>query len=215
MAVSTSRYRVIICDLGNVFINVGPLGKTDFFANCRVAEEEMKIFFARGEEFMEYERGKITREQFFGVVKRRLGYTGDYKQFLADFCGVYSFNKEIYDLLFGEVKMANDVEFWLLSNLNEFHYEDINKRWPGIFSSCRHVFLSFKLGLRKPEPEIWPRILKEGGAGASECLLLDDLEENCLSACEEGIASIVFNGVVSSLREELKNAGLVFEKYKE
>ncbi|MBI4087452.1 MAG: HAD-IA family hydrolase [Candidatus Liptonbacteria bacterium] len=206
--------RVIICDMGNVLVNVTPPDQTAFFAKCAVSAEEIKRFFTADEEFFEYERGHTPRERFFEIVQEKLGYRGDFRQWVDDFCDIFSLNREVYDLLLGDVKINNQVEIWLLSNLNELHYEFLLKRWPGVFSSCRRVFLSFELGMRKPEPAIWELILRTEGAKRERCLLIDDLEANCRGAFDAGMSSVMFLGILK-LREQLEKFGLNLENREE
>jgi putative hydrolase of the HAD superfamily len=67
---------------------------------------------------------------------------------------------------------------------------------------------SCKVGARKPEPEIFRIAATRVGCSPEECLLIDDLEENCLAAQANGWQAIVFraNGqVATDLRRALSD----------
>lgn len=52
--------------------------------------------------------------------------------------------------------------------------------------------MSYKYHLIKPQPEIYQTLLKEYGLVAEECVFMDDREDNCQAAKNEGIHAIVF-----------------------
>ncbi|TAG69800.1 MAG: hypothetical protein EAZ26_06650 [Runella slithyformis] len=52
------------------------------------------------------------------------------------------------------------------------------------------TFLSYEMGLMKPDPAIYLRVLEEGGMLASETLFLDDNADNIKSAQSLGIQTI-------------------------
>jgi len=181
--------KVIITDLGKVLVDFDfepqkeSRGFSDFLGCCRVSPQIAVPFFS-GKEFCDYEKGKLSSERFFEIVRLRLGYVGDYARFQEDFCATPSFalKRDVYDFFFREIKPSNDTEFCLLSNLNELHYRHLISRWPGVFSNCRELFLSFKMGLRKPDPKIYARVLEGIGAARHDCFFVDDSEENCEAA---------------------------------
>ncbi|MDQ1050293.1 HAD family phosphatase [Streptomyces sp. V4I2] len=47
-------------------------------------------------------------------------------------------------------------------------------------------------GVRKPDPEIYRRLLERLPAASHECLFLDDLEENCSTASDLGMFAVPF-----------------------
>lgn len=201
---------VIICDLGGVFVKFAPYkDKKNLLNGCAASPEEVEEFFLRGEEALEYERGKVSSADFFAAVQKKLGYGKNYEEFKKDLCAndALEFQSEAFDFFFKEIKSGYDVQLWLLSNLHEIYYEYLNRRWPGIFSNCLRVFLSFRLGCRKPEPEIYRIACAEGGVSPHLCVFIDDLEENGAAAAKQGISFVRFQGI-GHLREALKRLGM-------
>lgn len=53
---------------------------------------------------------------------------------------------------------------------------------------------SGRLGIKKPDPEIYKLALKQIGYSAEECIFIDDLEENVNGAIAVGIRSMLWTG---------------------
>jgi FMN phosphatase YigB (HAD superfamily) len=69
-------------------------------------------------------------------------------------------------------------------------------------------FVSWRTGVRKPDPEAYRLPLRELGVGAHECLFVDDRESNCVAARHEGMAAHRFEHA-EGLRAELVRRGLL------
>ena len=84
----------------------------------------------------------------------------------------------------------------LLSNTNSIHWAQARD---GYFRYGRrrvddffeHVFLSYELGVEKPAPEIYAKVLEGSGAPAADVLFLDDSEANCAAARACGLQAVV------------------------
>jgi len=70
------------------------------------------------------------------------------------------------------------------------------------------VFASHEMGLRKPEPESFLRVISELGLAPAECVFVDDLEANCAAARDVGMRSVLARGT-PSVREGLAALGCV------
>lgn len=69
------------------------------------------------------------------------------------------------------------------------------------------TFVSCMTGLRKPDPAAYAHALGELGVPADRCVFVDDRVGNCEAARQEGIRSILFEGV-APLRASLRDAGV-------
>ena len=52
------------------------------------------------------------------------------------------------------------------------------------------IFLSYEMGIMKPHPDIYQRVLEEAGIRAEETLFLDDNADNIRAASALGIQTI-------------------------
>ena len=69
------------------------------------------------------------------------------------------------------------------------------------------AFLSYELGLRKPDPRIYERVVLELDVAPQEALFIDDREENCAAARDVGLIALKMEGA-QQLREECAALGL-------
>lgn len=67
---------------------------------------------------------------------------------------------------------------------------------------CSHSFVSYELGVRKPDPQAYLSVTENLSVEHSDCVFIDDRAENCTAAAALGMVSIHFESV-SQLRAEL------------
>jgi putative hydrolase of the HAD superfamily len=67
---------------------------------------------------------------------------------------------------------------------------------------------SCKVGVRKPDPEIFRRAEKEARVPAEECVLIDDLAENCAAARGVGWRAVHFRNNAQAVRDLAGLTGL-------
>lgn len=70
---------------------------------------------------------------------------------------------------------------------------------------CEGVWASHHLGVRKPDPAFYRRLLQRIGHPPAACLFVDDCEDNCIGAEAAGMRAHHFDGVdglVARLRAE-------------
>ncbi|MDX1906565.1 MAG: HAD family phosphatase [Bacteroidia bacterium] len=75
----------------------------------------------------------------------------------------------------------------LLSNTSRYHYSCYREACEPMFSQMDHLFFSFDLALRKPDPAIYHKALELAGWKAGETLFLDDSLTNIESARQAGL----------------------------
>jgi putative hydrolase of the HAD superfamily len=63
------------------------------------------------------------------------------------------------------------------------------------------VVLSFQVGSRKPDPEIFALAVRRCGVPAEECVLVDDLPENCAGARATGWQAVHFTDADAAATE--------------
>ena len=83
--------------------------------------------------------------------------------------------------------IARGLPVYTLSNIAEHHVEAIERNWPGFFDGATGLFLSYEIGTRKPDPQIYRHLLENLGIKGEQCLFLDDRADNVEAACAAGI----------------------------
>lgn len=62
-----------------------------------------------------------------------------------------------------------------------------------------HVVLSFEIGVRKPDPSIFRHASQLAGVEPADCLLVDDLPENCEGARAAGWSAVEFSSTQTAI----------------
>lgn len=86
----------------------------------------------------------------------------------------------------------NRYRLFLLSNTNDIHIEFVKQKMGmekfNRFKNAFEVFyLSYEMGMRKPDTEIFEHVVKANGLNVSETLFVDDTKENTDAAAGLGI----------------------------
>lgn len=94
------------------------------------------------------------------------------------------------------LRVGRHYRIMLLSNTNSIHWAQARDGYFRYRGHCvedffEYVFLSYELGVEKPAPEIYAKVLERSGARASEVLFLDDSETNCIAARACGLQAVV------------------------
>jgi putative hydrolase of the HAD superfamily len=93
-------------------------------------------------------------------------------------------------------KLSESYRIFLLSNTSSIHITQVNKileastgieRLDHLFET---VFLSYEMGLMKPDAQIYLNVLEQAGLQAEETLFLDDNLDNINGASKLGIDTI-------------------------
>jgi putative hydrolase of the HAD superfamily len=156
---------------------------------------------------MEWQKNKISSEEFWKQLASRLK--------ISDSNSL----KEIWDKTFIEHSLPNEKTIEIvkklkmrgykvaaLSNIAEPHatYHRKKKHYE-IFPQ---VFLSFELGMAKPEKEIYEYAARMMDVGFEECVFIDDDEVNLETAKKLGMKTILFQSP-EQLKKDLKKLGVL------
>ncbi len=85
-------------------------------------------------------------------------------------------------------QLARKNHLYLLSNTNKIHFTAIQKAFD-IFKDFEHLFLSYEMGHRKPDPVIYKKALATVNAAPENSFFVDDLQENIATAAKLGITA--------------------------
>lgn len=205
---------LIVFDMGHVFIDFSfETVCQNFCDHAGITFEDLKPVLKRLSK-LGYEIGVVTTAEFLEHLNSELRtltpqLAEDWRDLtLAEFHEIwnsdFSENAEMAALL-GELKGTRRLA--LLSNTNESHFESLESK----FKVTRHfdeVFLSYVLGLQKPDLEIYEHVIQATGVQANRIVFIDDRPENVEAARKVGINAIQFQSP-KQLRDELRQLGLI------
>jgi len=141
--------------------------------------------------FHDLEMGHITVPQFCDEVRRKSP-----RCLATDEQIAWAWGELLTGIPISKLKMLESLKqhyrLFLLSNTNVIHWErSVNEffrdhEW-GINDFFERLFLSYEMGMVKPDAEIFSTMLAEAGLKAEETLFIDDSAANCASAVSLGI----------------------------
>lgn len=200
--------KVVLFDLGNVLVDFDYSTAAKRILNfCNKSPQELYDFFFSSELTLIFEEGKIAPEDFFNKVKEALGLKISYAAFIPIWNEIFFLsakNRAVYSLA-NRLRLRYQVS--MLSNINILHYEYLKKSFP-VFNVFHPVFASCELGVAKPNPLIYQRVLEALGVSPETVFYTDDRPELIKSAQELGMKAFIFKGV-NQLKDDLLSAGVM------
>ena len=193
------KIRNIIFDLGGVLLNINPLlSLLEFARICNTDPEILQSRLAADSIFQKYDTGKFTDSQFRNELCRIMNYNAADEEIDA------AWNILLLDFPPARVNMLKQLRrnyrIFLLSNTNGIHFRkythDFSKKYGiSMTSLFDKLYLSYEIGIHKPDEGIYKHVLQDAGLNAGECLFIDDSLPNIEAAERMGMQCIhISNG---------------------
>ncbi|MEW2922325.1 HAD family phosphatase [Muricauda sp. ANG21] len=177
----------IILDFGDVLINLD---------KPATAREMLKFGFSGitpelDNLFKDYEKGLVSSDHFLDTVSRQFPKASRSELRHAWNAILLDFPEERLTFL-EHLAKTNEYRLFLLSNTNDLHIEHVKKqmgmpRFNRFKKSFEVFYLSYEMGMRKPDTEIFEFALEQNRLTAHETLFVDDVKENTDAASNLGI----------------------------
>lgn len=192
MAVEANKYKNIIFDLGGVVLNIDYLLAVKAFKDLGL--NDFDTFFSQAQQnqlFDLYEKGQMSTSDFRNELRRYCNNSVDGAKIDK------AWNSMLLDLpqerleLLMHFKQTHHT--FLLSNTNEIHMDSFNAYLQKNFNILdlsghfEKLYLSYKIGMRKPDAEIFELVLSENKLNPQETLFIDDSIQHIESAKTLGI----------------------------
>lgn len=196
-------FKLILCDLGNVLINF----------DHRIAARRMLPYtdrnFAQIYRFFfdsaltrEFEEGRLSPGAFFRRIKKALDLKNlTLGSFLDIWNDIFFENEGILDIL---KRLKKTHTLHLVSNVNEAHFDFIQKRFPVHLKVFDRIFLSYEIGRSKPHAAFYKKAVQASGFAFKETIYVDDREDLIKEAAKLGLTVVLFKGL-RELKNQLKS----------
>ncbi|MBN2736555.1 MAG: HAD family phosphatase [Spirochaetales bacterium] len=194
----------LIIDYGKVISNDQHEDiKNEMQSLCRLNPEVFNRLYFRYRD--EYDRGDISAREYWNMILPNSANQSRFKTIdelvRLDNRSWSDVNQAVLDWALGFKKKGYKLA--LLSNMPfEFH-EYIKERFDWL-DKFDPLVLSYKLGVTKPNEEIFDYCLGKMGIKAEEALFIDDNPKNIFGASRIGLNTIHFNNLDQAI-EELHN----------
>jgi len=176
------------------------LGKVlfDFDYNIALAKIESRIEVSSQEiihqlffnDFArDFEKGLIGAHEFYEKFKNAFKLSATYEEFIGNWCDIFSLNKDVVNLV---ERLSYVYPVYLISNINELHFEYLHKKHPEVFSLFNGLVLSYQVKSLKPEKEIYQLLRKISGHEYKDIIYVDDRIDLICEAKQLNLACINF-----------------------
>lgn len=195
---------VVLFDLGGVLIEFGGVAPMRELAGIE-SDDELWRRWLNCRWVRAFERGHCSAEDFAAGVVSDWSLPVEPQAFLDAFRSWPRGPLPGADALLQTVQRA--VPAGCLSNTNALHWEHNFGRWP-ILDAFDFRFLSFELGMLKPDREVFDRVAQLVPAVPGRVLFLDDNSLNVEAAAAAGFVAVQVRGVAEA-RHALVTAGVL------
>ncbi|MBK9285206.1 MAG: HAD family phosphatase [Sphingobacteriaceae bacterium] len=201
----------IIFDLGGVIINLDYALTIEKMT--QLSGKSFSQLYTQAKQhplFDLFEIGKITEQTFFNELSAELNYDGDLKPLMQAWDAMLlDIPEQRLDVL---VAAKQNYNTFLLSNTNETHISSFEKelyKEHGVKNFGDYfdkTYYSCRVGLRKPNAEIFELVLKENKLNKEETIFIDDSIQHVQGAGACGIRAYLLqkNMDLEDLLKELK-----------
>ena len=182
----------IIFDLGGVILNINYNTTIESFKKIGFSNfDDIYGQMRQSHVFDKYDKGFILPSEFRNELRlvSKLNFTDESFD--------YAWNSMIHDIPAHRLEtikqLRNKFKIFLLSNTNEIHlsyfFNYVDSTFgKGTFESVfDKPYYSCRMGMRKPDLEIYHQLIKENHLKASESLFIDDTEFNVTAAMDAGL----------------------------
>lgn len=187
--------RHIIFDLGGVLLNLDYSLTEKAFVELGITNfPEMYSQLKQSTLFDDFEVGAISASDFIARLREASGIEATDEQLTE------AWNAMLLDMPLRRLQILQQLRTYydliLLSNTNEIHETAFNKiisdanGIPHIGAFFDRVYLSHRVGMRKPNTEIFARILEENQLQPEHTLFIDDSPQHVEGAKQLGIQTI-------------------------
>lgn len=190
-----NNIRHIILDFGGVIINIDYKKTEDAFVALGIADfGERYSQLQQTDLFDRFETGHYTQEVFIDGLRSFTGKEITEPQIIA------AWNAMLLDIPLRRLQILQQLQLhydmFLLSNTNIIHEEAFNKilksqcgfNSMGVFFD--KIYYSHRVGLRKPDKEIFQLILDQNSLNPEKTLFIDDSPQHIEGAKALGIQTI-------------------------
>lgn len=203
----------IIFDLGGVIINLDYSLTTQAFKDLGLTNfDEMYSQAAQTGLFDRFEKGLVSPSYFVNALLDYMPAGTTPNQIVAAWNAmILEFPMENIDLL---RTLKEKYRIFLLSNTNEIHIQYFNRKLSqmvfenDLIPFFEKVYFSSEVNMRKPELEIFERVIKEQNLARTNTIFIDDTLQHIEGAQKAGIKTFHFQKGARNLKTILEDLGL-------
>ena len=180
---------VFIFDLGKVLVDFDyTIAAQKIAARSDRGPADLHAFLGSSPLLVDYESGRLTRQEFYETVGGAIGFRGD----RAEFGGYFA---QIFTEMPGTIALHAELrrrgfKTYIFSNTNDLAIEHVRRDFP-FFANFDGYIFSYEVGAMKPLPAIYEAMEKMCGRRGADLIYLDDRAENIAAGAARGWRAIL------------------------
>jgi HAD superfamily hydrolase (TIGR01509 family) len=180
---------VVVFDLGKVLVDLDySIAVSRIAGQSALPPSGVEQFFLHSPLLVDYESGRLTRQELFERAQRATGFRGTLEQFGDFFADIFT---EIPPMIELHTELRRrKIPTYIFSNTNDLAVEHIRRNFP-FFKNFDGYIYSCEVGAMKPEAKIYESLEKLAGRGGAEIIYLDDRPENVAAGAARGWRAIL------------------------
>jgi putative hydrolase of the HAD superfamily len=196
--------KAIVLDLGKVILDFDNHLITRRLAHLagRPEDEIYRFIFETPLE-AQFNRGEISAREFFRRLTERYPMAVSFEEFVPLWCDIFAPIPGM-EALIGH--LAGRYPLGILSNTNCLHFEYVRDRYP-VVRAIPTYHLSYAMGIQKPDPQIYRRVVSHYGCAPEEVAYTDDIAAYVDAARALGLTAFPFTGA-EQLRRDFASVGI-------
>ena len=184
---ATDKPTTLIFDMGGVLVHLDWDRVCDPLARLSDQSADVVLKEVVNGPIVKYAMmGLIGPQQFHETLCQRLSISLGYDEFAEIWVRLLSANEEIVPLI---DSLKTQYRLVLASNTDRIHFAFCSKHF-NVLQRFSTFFLSYEMGLLKPDPAFFHDVLAGLGTAPEECVFVDDRLENVEAARSVGITSL-------------------------
>jgi putative hydrolase of the HAD superfamily len=208
--IDKKQIKNIIFDLGGVILNVDFYLTNEEFKKLGVKNfNKLYSQLVQTNLFKDFEKGIISVKKFHDKFRKITGIS------ISDYKIDKAWNSMIGDFPLQRIRLLENLrkkyKIFLLSNTNKIHYNLYIKRlekeyrYKKFSELFEKSYLSFNIGMRKPDKEIFDFVVTQNNIKPKETLFIDDSFQNTESAKQTGLKTYLL-----SKKEDITDVFLLY-----
>ncbi|MBK9636457.1 MAG: HAD family phosphatase [Bacteroidetes bacterium] len=192
------KYEAIIFDLGGVIIDLSYQRTAEAF--IKLGLENFDDIYSKAKQsnlFDDFEKGIMSIDGFRAELKKHL------PKNTSDLEIDQAWNAMLLDIPVHRVefikKLGQQYRIFLLSNTNHIHVKAFSKMADDIFGKNNFLeifekyYLSCEMGMRKPDAEIFEKVIADNNLNRTKTLFIDDSKQHIEGALKIGLHAELLN----------------------
>ena len=135
--------------------------------------------------------GRLTPQEFHRSLCAKTNIDLPFDRFIDIWNGLLSADEEMASFVAG---LGPDHRLVLASNTDATHFAYSREHF-SVMQAFDQFFLSYEMGLLKPDPAYFHHVLYELWASPANCIFIDDRPDNVRAARNVGINGLVFESI--------------------